>query len=148
VAVDRKHQLAESAKIEAIRAILTVLRGGAGGTTMNADPATISTEVIAVATVAYVFLTALIWYATWQNTRATRIILEAAQRPYLSIPRVELATPAYIGGSAKIAALISNVGTVPSRDVWICGSHIRMVKALDDHQTVTRPSQRCSRITR
>jgi hypothetical protein len=81
------------------------------------DPSVILTTVIAVSTIVYVILTALIWHATLQNTRATRQILEASHRPYLGVSRVALREQ-YIHDSA-ITVTIQNVGAVPSQRVEV-----------------------------
>lgn len=44
------------------------------------------------ATIAFIYaiVTGLIWHATWQNTKATRQILEAAHRPYVAVVSAQL----------------------------------------------------------
>jgi hypothetical protein len=75
-----------------------------------------STALITLATVIYTVLTALIWYATQQNTTATRQVLEASQRPYVGVTVVEIMQ---VYASSRLCASIQNVGTVPSRNVEI-----------------------------
>ena len=81
------------------------------------DPAVVVAVVGAAAAIFYTILTLLIWRATWQNTRATREIIEANQRPYLGITGIEIVKPQYQMGGVKVATTIANVGTVPSRRV-------------------------------
>ena len=81
------------------------------------DPAVVVAVVGAATAIFYTILTLLIWHATWQNTRATREIIEASQRPYLGITGIEIVHPQYHTGEVKVATTIANVGTVPSRSV-------------------------------
>jgi len=83
------------------------------------DPAVVVAVIGAATALFYTILTGFIWYATWQNTRATRIILEATQRPYIGITNIEIVRPEFLTGEAKIAATIANVGTVPSRRIEV-----------------------------
>jgi hypothetical protein len=83
------------------------------------DPTVIIAACAAGVALLYTILTGFIWYATWQNTRATKNILEAAQRPYLAVRDVRLVRPECFGGAEKIAVTIANVGSIPSREVDI-----------------------------
>jgi hypothetical protein len=79
-----------------------------------ADPSVITTVIIAAVTLLYTLLTGLIWHATWQNTKATREVLEASHRPYVGIVNVNLGGQI---GETNVIVSVSNVGSVPSRDV-------------------------------
>jgi hypothetical protein len=81
------------------------------------EPSVVLTAVIALSTVVYVILTALIWWATLQNTRATREILESSHRPYLGIANVALLHE-HLQHTA-LTIVVQNVGSVPSRCVEV-----------------------------
>ena len=83
------------------------------------DPAVVVALIGVGTAVFYTLLTGFIWHATWQNTRATRIVLESSQRPYLGITDVHLIFPDTLGGEARIEATVTNVGTVPSRGIEV-----------------------------
>jgi len=91
------------------------------GETINlhwSDPQTVLAIIGVGVAFLYTILTALIWYATWQNTKATKEILEAAHRPYLGIIGVEIQHEG-LGGNITLAATVANVGSVPSRSVEV-----------------------------
>lgn len=81
------------------------------------EPSVALAAVIAVFTVVYVVFTALIWWATLQNTKATREILESSHRPYLGIANVGVLHGHLLHTALEI--VIQNVGSVPSRGVEV-----------------------------
>jgi hypothetical protein len=82
------------------------------------DPSVVITIIIAAVTLLYTVLTGLIWYATWQNTKATREVLEASHRPYVGVIHAEL-TGKVMGVPPTVAISIANAGTIPSRQVKV-----------------------------
>ena len=81
------------------------------------DPLIILTFVIAICTFVYVIVTALIWSATLQNTRATRQMIESSQRPYLGSSSVSI-SHGHMAHSA-IDVKVTNVGSVPGHKVEV-----------------------------
>jgi hypothetical protein len=77
------------------------------------DPQTILTTIIAVSAFLYTVLTAFIWHATWQNTKATRTVLEIAHRPYVGVTGVDIKSLTH--ESASLIVTVSNIGSVPAR---------------------------------
>src|SRR5258708_4212282 len=78
------------------------------------DPAVITSIILVGITLVYVVVTALIWHATWQNTKATRQLLEASLRPYVGIVSVKFNENAPGFASGNLPVTIKNVGTVPA----------------------------------
>jgi len=83
------------------------------------DPAVIVALIGVATALFYTILTGLIWHATWQNTRATRLVLEATQRPYLGINEAKIVAPPIQTGTVNIAVVVANVGTVPRRGIIV-----------------------------
>ena len=81
------------------------------------DPSVLLTGLIAIFTLVYVILTALIWHATLQNTKATRQILESSHRPYLGVSSVGLRHENLL--HSAVVVTIQNVGSVPSQRVEV-----------------------------
>jgi len=81
------------------------------------DPAVVVACAGVAIALLYTVLTGFIWHATWQNTKATKQMIEATQRPYLGIMGVRVIRPEFNGGAWKLGVEIGNVGTVPSRNV-------------------------------
>lgn len=81
------------------------------------DPSIVLTAGIAIFTFIYVILTGLIWRATLQNTKATREMLEASNRPYLGISGVTINHKDLLHSGIVVA--IQNVGSVPSPRVEV-----------------------------
>jgi hypothetical protein len=73
------------------------------------EPAIITSIILIVITFIYVVLTGLIWWATWQNTRATRQVLEANARPYVGITKIDVKWEGQ--ERAVLVATIKNVGS-------------------------------------
>jgi hypothetical protein len=65
----------------------------------------------------YTVVTIFIWHATWQNTKATREVLQAEHRPYVGIVQVEVRSESLM--SSYVDVTIKNVGSVPSRRIEI-----------------------------
>lgn len=82
------------------------------------DPPLILAATNVVIALIYTIVTGLICHATWQNTSATKNVLEAAYRPYVGITNVELPYD-QIGADPRLAVTIKNVGSVPSRYIEV-----------------------------
>src|SRR4051812_2279799 len=78
------------------------------------DPPVITSIVLAAITFFYLIATLLIWHATWQNTKATRQVLEASHRPYVGVADMRLAVDD-LTGDLLLLAKVANVGSVPAR---------------------------------
>jgi hypothetical protein len=83
------------------------------------DPAVIASLAGVAIALLYTIITVLIWHATWQNTKATRAVIEATQRPYLGITNIRPIYPEVSGGNVPIAISIGNIGTIPSRNLAV-----------------------------
>lgn len=76
---------------------------------------TIATAVIAVATVVNLLVAIFMWRVTRESTRITRSIFEAANRPYVGIPNVNVQKD----DAAKkldFTVRIKNFGSVPANE--------------------------------
>jgi hypothetical protein len=82
------------------------------------DPPVITSIVLAAITFFYLIATLLIWHATWQNTKATRQVLEASHRPYVGVADMRLAVDD-LTGDLLLLAKVANVGSVPARHVEV-----------------------------
>src|SRR5437016_3257448 len=78
------------------------------------DPMVISSLVVAVSTVAYVFVSILLWRVTKKSAQTTQSIFEAANRPYIGIFRL---TTECMDGMFRIQVDSKNFGSVPARNV-------------------------------
>ncbi len=87
---------------------------------------TIATAVIAVATIVNLLVAIFMWRVTKESTGVTKSIFEAANRPYVGIPRVKVEKDD-AAKKLNFAVEIKNFGSVPANefdsnwDVWIDG---------------------------
>lgn len=82
------------------------------------DSANIAVWVTALATLAYVVISLLLWRATQQSAETTRKIFEQTHRPYVGIQSWELWKDAGAKGYLNCLTLI-NVGNVPASNVHV-----------------------------
>jgi hypothetical protein len=80
--------------------------------TGSSDPQIILAAAGVIVAVLYTVVTGFIWHATWQNTKITQMMLEAAHRPYISIAEFQFAGRHM--GDTRLGFVISNVGSVPA----------------------------------
>jgi hypothetical protein len=79
------------------------------------DPITVSTIIIAVATVINVVGTLLLWLTTKRSTNLTRDMFEAAHRPYVTFLAVKRVINAAVP-RVEFRIQYQNVGSVPAYD--------------------------------
>ena len=78
----------------------------------------IAVWVTALATLAYVLISLLLWRATRQSAETTRKIFEQTQRPYVGMQSWDLWKDAGLKGHLNCLTLI-NVGRVPASNVHV-----------------------------
>lgn len=82
------------------------------------DPSVITNIVLVGITFLYLIATVLIWHATWQNTKATRQVLEGSHRPYVGVTQMWLGTDD-LTGDWLLLTKIANVGSIPARHIEV-----------------------------
>ena len=118
------------------------------------DPITVSTVVIAVATVINVIGTLLLWLVTKQSVQVMRHAFEASHRPYVTVARSEMwvdeGDDDDPDDSERLVLVIGfkNVGTVPAHDVKtdlqivVNGILVPMLEREDEPFTVLFPGSK------
>jgi hypothetical protein len=82
------------------------------------DPVTLSTVVIAAATVVNLVISAFLWRATANATSITKQVFEAAHRPYLSVRKIDTQTD-LDEHQIVLKIALTNFGSVPANSLEV-----------------------------
>lgn len=83
------------------------------------DAVALSSVIIAIATLAYVFVSLLLWKATKRAADITQKMFEAANRPYVGVTTIELETGPQ---AVHIPITVKNSGTVIASNIGIAAN--------------------------